>query len=302
MPWVWTCHLCRSKYPLAATRRCLDDGHHFCAGTSIDRRNGRIKKHNACSSEFDYAGWKAYGDWRRSYNQEEKPDFVHGSKDCSEHCDYPSECRWTAKRAAKSSRLGNHILSEDKRSKTTLAKVVKSAEQRTGQSTNRLSSVAEEGEQSSSAAPKGSDLILPRLDFTGLASNFVTFDSILGNSNNDSKTAVRVLDPDVDTMDVDLPEPSEPQITVKEVEVDPDNDTMDLDPPYQTSEPQITIQEFEFGFEQEWQAHGQTSPTSPRRNAWDWSIGAIGAALALADMAEESDNSSEEDVDMIGCK
>lgn len=289
MPWVWTCHLCRSRYPLAATRRCLDDGHPFCAGTSIDRRNGRIKKHNACGSEFDYTGWKAYGDWRRSYNQEEKPDFVHGSKDCSKHCDYPSECRWTAKRAAKSSRLGDHVLSEDKRSKITLAEVVKSAEQRTGQSTNRLSPVKEEEEQSSSAPPKGADLILPRLDFTGSTSNFVTFDSILGNSNNDA-------------MDVDLPEPSEPQITVKEVEVDPDNDTMDLDPLYKMSEPQITTKEFDFGFEQDSPAHGQTSPTSPRRNAWDWSIGGIGAALTLADMTEDSDSSSEEDVDMIGWK
>ncbi|KAI4131138.1 MAG: hypothetical protein LQ347_003091 [Umbilicaria vellea] len=289
MPWVWTCHLCRSRYPLAATRRCLDDGHHFCAGTSTDRRNGRIKKHSACGSEFDYTGWKAYGDWRRRYTQEDKPDFVHGSKDCSKHCDYPSECRWTAKRAAKSSRLGEHVLSEDKRSKTTLAKIVRSAEQRTGQSTNRLSSVEEEGEQSSTATPKGSDLILPRLDFTGSTSNFTTFDSILGNTKDDA-------------MDVDLPRQSEPQITVQEVEVDPDDDTMDIDPPYEKSEPPIITKEFEFGFEQDSQTHGQTSPTSPRRNAWDWSIGAIGAALTFADITEDSDSSSDEDVDMINGK
>lgn len=281
MPWVWTCHLCRSHYPLGATRRCLDDGHYFCAGTSIDRRTSRIKKHNACSSEFDYTGWKAYGDWKRRYQNEEKPDFVHGSKDCSKHCDYPSECRWTAKRAAKSSRFGDSMLGEDKRSKTTLARVVESAERRTPQLTDRLSAVEEE---LSSAAPKRSGPILPGLDLTGLKSNFDTFDDIL------------------DTMDLDLPQPSEPQVTITELEVDPDNDIMDLDPSYEQSEPQFTTKEFEFGFEQNSQAYGQTSPTSPRRNAWDWTIGAIGAALTFADKMEESESSSEEDVDMVDCK
>ncbi|KAF2147265.1 uncharacterized protein K452DRAFT_217695, partial [Aplosporella prunicola CBS 121167] len=28
--WIWQCHICKSVYPLGATRRCLDDGHFFC--------------------------------------------------------------------------------------------------------------------------------------------------------------------------------------------------------------------------------------------------------------------------------
>ena len=298
MPWVWTCHLCRSHYPLAATRRCLEDGHHFCAGTSIDRRTGKIRKHNACASEFDYTGWKAYGDWRRRSNQEEKPDFVHGSKDCSKHCDYPSECRWTAKRAAKPSLFGDNTLGGNKRSKSKLARLAKSAERRIAQLTDRLSPVEEEGEQSSSAAPKGLGPAFPGLDFTGFKSNFATFDSTSDGSRENSKRVVRVLDPGFDTMELDPLKPIEPRVTVKEVEVDSDDDNIDLDPTYERSEPKITIKEFEFGFEDESQAYGEISPTSPRRNAWDWSIGAIGAALTPTDMPEdsESSSSSEEDV------
>ncbi|KAK0122491.1 hypothetical protein ONS95_010721 [Cadophora gregata] len=30
-PWIWQCHLCGSVYRLGVTRRCLEDGHFFCA-------------------------------------------------------------------------------------------------------------------------------------------------------------------------------------------------------------------------------------------------------------------------------
>ena len=302
MPWVWTCHLCRAHYPLGATRRCLEDGHYFCAGTSTDRQTGKIKKHNACKSEFDYTGWTAYGDWRRRHHGEDKPDFVHGSKDCSKHCDHPSECRWTAKRAAKSSRFGDSVSDEDKRSKTRLARPVKSAERRTAQLTDRLSPVEEEGNQSSSTAPKGLGLIVPALDFTGLQSRFTIFNSSSGNNERISETVERVMDNDSDAMELDHPGPPEPPVTVREFEVYPDDDTKDLDAAYRPSEPKITMKEFEFAFEDESQAYGQTSPTSPRRNAWDWSIGGIGAALTSADETEESESSGEEDVDMVDWK
>jgi hypothetical protein len=64
-----------------------------------------VKKHRACASEFDYAGWKTWGRWRRSDGR--KASLVHGKggaslslnvkgekKDCWNTCDYPSECRW----------------------------------------------------------------------------------------------------------------------------------------------------------------------------------------------------------------
>ena len=292
MPWVWTCHLCRSHYPLGATRRCLEDGHYFCAGTSIDRLTGTTKKHKACASEFDYTGWKTYGDWRRRCHEEENPDFVHGSKDCSQHCDHPSECRWTAKRAAKSSRFGDDTLGGDKRSKTRLARLVESAERRTAQLDNRLSPVEEEGEQSPSTTRNGLGLTSHGVDFS---SNFDSFKTTSDDGTEKSKSALRVLNPDFDDMDVDPFKLSMPQVSVEEVEVDSGNKSMDLDPSYERSEPKITIRAFEFGFGES-QAYGQTSPTSPRRNAWDWSIGGIGAALTFVEDTEVSESSSEEDI------
>ena len=102
---MWQCHQCRQQYPLGATRRCLEDGHMFCAGSSVVRsrknRNQKIvKKHRACASEFDYSAWKALGDWRRSCMVPPTPSLAH-AKDCWRNCDYPSECRWGNKVAQK---------------------------------------------------------------------------------------------------------------------------------------------------------------------------------------------------------
>ena len=70
MKWLWACHICHRQYNLSVTRRCLDDGHYFCAGTSVvrSRKDGtkRLRRHKACSSEFDYAGWKDWGVWKRN--------------------------------------------------------------------------------------------------------------------------------------------------------------------------------------------------------------------------------------------
>ncbi|KAF2274840.1 uncharacterized protein EI97DRAFT_434745 [Westerdykella ornata] len=77
--WLWQCHNCHRTYPLSVTRRCLEDGHFFCAGTttlkcwrkSVNPRSGgrgnkaRVLRHKACGSEFDYLGWKEWGRWRR---------------------------------------------------------------------------------------------------------------------------------------------------------------------------------------------------------------------------------------------
>jgi hypothetical protein len=103
LQWVWQCHQCRQTYPLGATRRCLEDGHQFCSGTSVvkSRRHGNrkvVKKHRACASEFDYAAWKTLGEWRRDCLTPTTPSFTH-KKDCWHNCNYPSECRWGSKLA-----------------------------------------------------------------------------------------------------------------------------------------------------------------------------------------------------------
>jgi len=129
--WLWQCH-CRRTYAMGVTRRCLDDGHYFCSGPTSatsasvvlggcsrkgrsSRRGGR-KGHRACASEFDYAGWKMWGQWRRREIAARRKagvvmDAVNGggaggaggggagkrradAKDCEALCDFPSECRW----------------------------------------------------------------------------------------------------------------------------------------------------------------------------------------------------------------
>lgn len=107
----------------------------FCAGTTVVKRskkNGYKKtiRHQACASEFDYQGWKAWGTWRKALAEQIEAGDVQFARDaeelnlcsptipsdgqwlngrwlqslkstkdfwkknCSEKCDYPSECRW----------------------------------------------------------------------------------------------------------------------------------------------------------------------------------------------------------------
>ncbi|KAH7064614.1 hypothetical protein B0J12DRAFT_693048 [Macrophomina phaseolina] len=127
LKWVWQCHICHRTYPLGATSRCLDDGHYFCSGaTTVKTWRARanlkkkVKKHRACASEFDYSGWKAFGQWRRSeeairsatfgdatdLSDAAEGQFYHPPvslmrtqkatthRDCWNLCDFPSECRW----------------------------------------------------------------------------------------------------------------------------------------------------------------------------------------------------------------
>ncbi|KAF2213733.1 hypothetical protein CERZMDRAFT_83841 [Cercospora zeae-maydis SCOH1-5] len=106
--WLWQCHKCSRVYQLGVTRRCLDDGHFFCAGTTVVKKgrgkNGRVfRRHAACASEFDYQGWKQWGVWRRSIGEqieaaeallkaEEAFESVFGSVSSSPVV--PTEAKW----------------------------------------------------------------------------------------------------------------------------------------------------------------------------------------------------------------
>ena len=75
LKWLWQCHCCSRIYHLGTTRRCLDDGHYFCAGAPVtkrDRKTGQkvTRKSRACASEFDYQGWKSWGSWRRDVDEQ----------------------------------------------------------------------------------------------------------------------------------------------------------------------------------------------------------------------------------------
>lgn len=112
LKWTWTCHQCRHSYRLGVTRRCLEDGHYYCSGQVTLKawrkptNARRSRKRGACSSEFDYSGWKEWSRWRRGGPRDEaalrsdSPIDNQGEvleqkkKDCWNICDYPSECKW----------------------------------------------------------------------------------------------------------------------------------------------------------------------------------------------------------------
>lgn len=99
LKWFWSCHVCHRTYPIGVTRRCIEDGHYFCAGVSevktLNRKTGRrcYKHHQQCSSEFDYFAWKEWGIWRRK-KLEQQGMAQTATRSCDYSCDYPSECRW----------------------------------------------------------------------------------------------------------------------------------------------------------------------------------------------------------------
>lgn len=100
LAWIWQCHLCKSRYPLSATRRCLQDGHFYCSGEA-DRPNLKKKKRGlSCSSEFDYIGWREWGEWKRKVlvSLENGVKTKHCAKGC-EKCEFPSQCRYAMSRA-----------------------------------------------------------------------------------------------------------------------------------------------------------------------------------------------------------
>ncbi|KAI9725556.1 MAG: hypothetical protein M1828_003044 [Chrysothrix sp. TS-e1954] len=124
LPWRWQCHVCLRCYDIGITRRCLDDGHVFCSGgheTTLNKNSSRARakprrsrRHTkACASEFDYEGWKTWGNWRHEVEVAANdgslsPPATAGSaaddsprakkqkthKQCHRKCDYPSHCRW----------------------------------------------------------------------------------------------------------------------------------------------------------------------------------------------------------------
>lgn len=69
----------------------------MCSGVIKEsRRTGKLKRKNACSSDFDYKGWYVYSLGRESLNRKIKVE----PKGCSSNCFHPSECRWHPERHA----------------------------------------------------------------------------------------------------------------------------------------------------------------------------------------------------------
>ncbi|KAL2001053.1 hypothetical protein VTN02DRAFT_2312 [Thermoascus thermophilus] len=110
--WTWTCHLCGDRYRLGVTRRCLGDGHYFCAGQQPAAAGGPLtlrghrtksKRKRSCDAEFDYHGWRAMDQWCRQVQAAgqaaREPDppapspRTTGVRNCWERCTFPTACR-----------------------------------------------------------------------------------------------------------------------------------------------------------------------------------------------------------------
>ena len=91
LAWVWQCHLCRSKWALGVTRRCLVDGHLYCSGEASQPNLKKKRKGQSCSSEFDYVGWKDWSAWKRNALKTMLNPRI--PKGC-EKCEFPSQCRY----------------------------------------------------------------------------------------------------------------------------------------------------------------------------------------------------------------
>lgn len=99
LAWIWECHLCQSRYPLSATRRCLHDGHFYCSGETARPNLKKKTRGQSCSSEFDYSGWREWAEWKRNVfgNLEDSVETQPCAKNCR-RCEYPSHCRYASSR------------------------------------------------------------------------------------------------------------------------------------------------------------------------------------------------------------
>lgn len=272
MPWIWSCHKCHTRYPLGATRRCLQDGHYFCGGTTVDPISGKVKKHRACVSEFDYTGWEDFGKWKGATNGR---SVRHRAKHCQDECDFPSCCHWKEQDAIQNAKLEytdrNRLDKKQDRSlikgkirvqestRDHVEKFRRAAEKHTMQvAKGSLSPIEEEDQQA-----------LPSVDamprFNGLGLHYPVMDF---SKSKDSDTKSRQPDAIQTPFDFKFEQGS---ATLSDDDDDDDDD----------------------------------SPVSPMRSVWNWTAGGIGTALSPPALPVEGEDWEEEmedevnDVDML---
>ncbi len=303
MPWMWSCHKCHTRYPLGVTRRCLNDGHRFCGGTSVDKVTGKMKRHRACGSEFDYIGWEEYGSWKRPANYQKPANKSH--KNCEHQCDFPSACHWNTRHSPRKNAdfgfldpkcLGTESSASSALEKSTLKKtgsglidkLVKAAEKRTTQLTTLLSTIEEEKHFAAmpeyiEAPPKlpelppvdGLRLVLPAMDFSSFK-----------ESLEDHHISAKDIESDPAPSENSPPELSSSVSSLDDEDADMadwlSEDSPSSPPRSPTSAPPPEFISFNFNIDPHHgpQASAQTtSPISPSRNEWDLTTGGIGIAL-----------------------
>ncbi|KAF6228362.1 hypothetical protein HO133_008092 [Letharia lupina] len=294
MPWIWSCHKCHTRYHLGATRRCLHDGHYFCGGTTVDKISGKVKKHRACVSEFDYSGWEDFARWKRATSRKGEKA---GRKHCEDECDFPSSCHWKEQHPVQETGFGfldpscldtepdtssvEGKLTVQESTGSYIGKIRRAAEKRTTKVAKALlSPIAEEDQKASSSLD-------PRPRMNGLGLHFPVMDF------SSSKNSVKEIHGHVDKAKIKLSIPNSRQMSGRVVHVwEDDVDMTDWITPEATESPPISPcarpdaveVPFDFGLEQDQgppaSVADDDSPVSPMRSAWNWTAGGIGVALS----------------------
>ena len=283
MPWIWSCHKCHTRYLLGATRRCLLDGHYFCGGATIDKFTGKVKKHKACVSEFDYTGWDDFSKWKRAATGQ-SPRL--GSRHCEDECIFPSSCHWNEEHAAQKTGTVYHddcCLDEDPD--------VSSIKDTLALNTNILSTIEEEDQKPSSpdATPEVNGLGLhnPVMDLSssrngadesgegvGNPQMKVTMSKsqqVLARLNNIWEEEVEVTDWIAE--DASVSRPISPQDRIEAI-----------------------VAPFDFRFEEDDSLAASladevspVSPVSPMYSTWHWTADDIGVALSPTNLPREDE-------------
>ena len=312
MPWIWSCHKCHTRYLLGVTRRCLHDGHYFCGGTTVDKFSGKVKKHKACISEFDYSGWEDFGRWKgATTGQIVRP----GNKHCEDECDFPSSCHWKEQHAVQKTEIGfldprcldkepenssaKSKLTVQKDTGNYIGKLRRAAEKRATQVAKVLLLPIEEEDQN----PLSSLDTTPTLNGLGLHFPVMDFSS----PKTDGKESRGLME----KPQIRLAIPKSPQISARLDKVwEDDVDMTDWitqdgreSPPISPCARQDTNQvPFDFRLEQD---HGpqasladDDSPISPMRSgAWNWTAGDIGVAFSPPALPVEDEVWEEEQME-----
>ncbi|MCJ1399241.1 hypothetical protein MMC11_002443 [Xylographa trunciseda] len=311
--WTWSCHRCSEHYPIGATRRCLHDGHYFCSGNTIDKK-GHTKKHKACGSLFDYVGWKAWGEWRRDSSSRKRrrgPKILREEGcGCGTECDFPSQCRWkprlsTARLAAVTS-IVEEDLSPISPASPTSSNGSSPPRSPTSPSSPPLSprenldrvlqSVQRRKSGSHGPIKHDGSSVLSSIDLPALS--FSDFKTQMDNAHNTmagepvSLLDIEEEDGDIEMADVDLADMGVLEHEVKRggatsnpffLDYDYEDvadsleslDTIDNRKPFRDLG---TIEGREIVVEVL-----PDLPLSPRRNAWDWSVGGFGSNVGSMD-------------------
>ena len=98
----------------------MTSGHHFCGGHTTDPITGKVRRHQACGSKFDYFGWQELRAFRDRLHPATSPSLSNDNEvhDCTVSCSYPSACHWKIKEDQAQAAAAAHKRDEEQAQKS----------------------------------------------------------------------------------------------------------------------------------------------------------------------------------------